>query len=87
MQIVIDISEELYDEIKQHSVPLPHLDVLCESVLNGTLLPKGHGRLIDASKLETHETFDGHCFVKIVYKDDIDDELTIIEADSGQERE
>ena len=51
MQIVINISEKLYDEIKRQSVPLPHVDVLCKSVLNGTPLPEGHGRLIDADAL------------------------------------
>lgn len=51
MKIVINITEKLYDEIKRQSVPLPHVDVLCESVLNGTPLPKGHGDLIDRGEL------------------------------------
>ena len=45
MQIVIELNEELYDYMKS----LPYNTILEMIVLNGTPLPKGHGRLIDAS--------------------------------------
>jgi hypothetical protein len=48
MQIVIDIPEETYEYWKNHS----HEYVLAEAIKNGTPLPKGHGRLIDADALE-----------------------------------
>lgn len=43
MQIVIDIPDEKYKR-------LPYIDIfsLREYIENGTLLPTGHGRLIDA---------------------------------------
>jgi hypothetical protein len=48
MQIVIDIPEETYEYWKNHSYEY----VLAETIKNGTLLSKGHGRLIDADALE-----------------------------------
>lgn len=57
MQIVIDIPEEEYQTYINHteaildaSIPLVHQDLL-RAVINGTPLPKGHGRLIDADVL------------------------------------
>lgn len=44
-------------------------------------IPKGHGRLIDADKLESHEEFDGYGFTKSVYADDISNVPTILEAE------
>ena len=55
-------------------------DIL-DAVRNGTPLPKGHGRLIDADILESHDEYDGQGFTKSVYKDDIDNAPTIIEAE------
>lgn len=45
MQMVIDISEDLYNECKRLG---DKRDTLFEAIRNGTPLPKGHGRLIDA---------------------------------------
>lgn len=45
MQIVIDIPEEAYDFIKRTGY---HTQSLYEAIKNGTPLPKGHGRLVDA---------------------------------------
>lgn len=53
MQIVIEIDEETYKDIKKGKVYSSIRDVPQESVLaiaNGTPLPEGHGRLIDADK-------------------------------------
>lgn len=55
MQIVIDIDEETYKDIKRGKIYSSYRDVPQESVLaiaNGTPLPKGHGRLIDADALK-----------------------------------
>lgn len=50
MQIVIDIPNKIKETIdmgqgeKEYNIPT----WLCHSITNGTPLPKGHGRLIDA---------------------------------------
>ena len=88
MQIVIDIPEELYDEIKHYG----NISVIHKAVLDGTPLPKGHGRLIDAdaedlqSELWTFTRYTGideapyenACLV-------LDKAPTILEADGGDE--
>ena len=51
MKIVIDIDEETYADIKKGKVYSSYRDVPQESILaiaNGTQLPKGHGKLMDA---------------------------------------
>jgi len=52
-----------------------------QAIINGIPLPKGHGRLKDVDRLESHDEYDGQGFTKSVYKDDIDNLPTIIEAD------
>ena len=55
MQIVINIDDEDYDNITLTGGNIINLGVLLdlrEAVRNGTPLPKGHGRLIDADALE-----------------------------------
>ena len=47
MQIVIDISEGAYNYIKANGVRIPY-HKLIDVIKDGTPLPKGHGRLIDA---------------------------------------
>ena len=49
MQIVIDIPEETYYFIETH---FRNENVVDKAIVNGTLLPKGHGRLIDVDALE-----------------------------------
>ena len=54
MQIVIDINEDTYKDIKKGKVYSSICDVPQESVLaiaNGIPLPKGHGRIGDLDKL------------------------------------
>lgn len=56
IELVIRISEEDYESIKDDvkkflSMPSHKVPVLYEAVNNGTLLPKGHGDLIDAGVL------------------------------------
>ena len=44
MQIVIDIPEEIYEEIKTtKSIYRTGAKVLCNAIVNGIPLPKGHG--------------------------------------------
>lgn len=52
MQIVIDICEYTYKGIlKGKEVDIDETEVI-NAVKNGVVLPKGHGRLIDADELE-----------------------------------
>lgn len=51
MQIVIDIDKDYY-EILKHEVEHGHDFKPYNLIANGTPLPKGHGRLIDADKLK-----------------------------------
>ena len=44
IELVIKIPEETYEYWKEHK----HEYILAEAIANGTPLPKGHGRLIDA---------------------------------------
>lgn len=49
MQIVIDISEDLYVKIKRQGyVHTAYADKVGKVISNGTPLPEGYGRLIDA---------------------------------------
>lgn len=50
MQIVIEITDRMYEAIKQDRVPID----IGRFIKKGTPLPKGHGRLIDADKCIRH---------------------------------
>jgi hypothetical protein len=89
MQIVINLDDKLYNRIK-YLEPRANsmLDELMRSVQNGTLLPKGHGRLIDADEILNHahieEDEDGDIFVKKWYcieKDVFDNALVLIDGE------
>ena len=51
IELVIKIEEETYNRIMNGWMPLHKAVNLMENVQKGTPLPKGHGRLIDADKL------------------------------------
>ena len=55
MQIVIEIDDEMYEKVIKTNVVYVLEDVDCilieNAIANGTPLPKGHGRLIDADRL------------------------------------
>ena len=55
MQIVIDIPEEKYNYVKKQ-VEERIDNPLKLYIANGTALPKGHGRLIDADRIITEAT-------------------------------
>lgn len=76
MQIVIDIPNEKYKR-------LPYIDIfsLREYIENGTVLPKGHGRLIDADVL-VDGMEDNYEFCEAVNATP-----TIIEADKAESEE
>ena len=49
MKVVVEISERAYEAIKEHG--MKDIWGIGEAIVNGTILPKGHGRLIDADLL------------------------------------
>ena len=95
MQIVIDVPNWLYNAIMECKEP-QYSKSLGDAVRDGTPLPKGHGRLIDADELKTFSyevlidtdnpnTADGLSACNGIVEDDIDLAQTIIEADTESE--
>lgn len=96
MQIVIEISEERYQDIQRIAeVQTGKRMLTCEQIIaNGTPLPKGHGRLIDADALEQEMIIaegkaEGGCDYYMAdtidrAKEYIIDSETIIEADKAE---
>lgn len=90
MKIVIDIPEDVkkaFDEATKDDLYGCYYDansVVGKAIKNGTPLPKGHGRLIDADALEECKeimnTITGESKY-VVRMDDIRDMPTIIKAD------
>jgi len=83
MQIVIDIDEEQYNTIKSdlyNTFPVEMKKWGLEAIRNGTPLPKGHGRLIDADAL----IFNADYYEPLISKRDFDFAPTIIEADKAE---
>ena len=82
MKLVIDIPEEQYLLIRHYQDIAPNkTHSLAMSIINGTPLPKGHGRLIDADALWKKWVFDA------IGKQEIDEAPTIIEADKESDEQ
>lgn len=83
MEILIDIPDNVYNDIKSGK------NIITNISLNGTPLPKGHGKLVDVEQAKKflyeeiellHDDGLYDCFSRII--DDMYNELhTIIEAD------
>ena len=86
MQIVINIDDEDYDDITltgENTINLGVLLDLREAVRNGTPLPKGHGRLVDADEIDNN-IYDLTRSMDLNYgqiSEGVDTAPTIIEAD------
>lgn len=77
MEIVIDISEKIYDTIMADVMPTEEqMSAIVTRVYQGTPLPKNHGRLIDADKLQRTD--------HIVLESTVDNAPTIIEAEGSE---
>lgn len=92
MQIVIDISEEMYNFACNYPEKVLAGYSLC--IKNGIPLPKGHGRLIDADRLvpDCQEDFvyyddDEHNVFTAVGIAQIECADTILEADKSEGEE
>ena len=98
MQIVIDIPERIVINIKDYcdmsiAEAKEILPIILNAIHNGTLIPEGHGRLIDADKTISKICgracgchleecgLDKHCF-SVAW---IESAPTIIEADTESE--
>lgn len=85
-QIVINISDGTYNRCKNERVGLLPFDIpeVCDAIKNGTPLPKGHGRLIDADEIQFENAeFDTYGDYSRAF-DALDYAPTIIEADKTE---
>lgn len=81
MKIVINITEEIYKNLQERSTEIQAEGCVLENaVLNGTPLPKGHGRLIDENNLWFEDIDDISC----VTQRNVENTLTIVEADKAE---
>ena len=88
MQIVIDISKEKYDMVRNKTYCGIYDAVIYKAIANGTVLPKGHGDLIDKNKLSKKKQYlfktDNGAFPKsewFIKADDLFSAKAIIRAD------
>lgn len=92
MQIVINVPEKLVCEGFERPFTEEEKNILIKAIGNGIPLPKGHGRLIDADKLQDNisrdkrEAFTKHqVWLKAsIYNPDA---RTIIRADKAESEE
>lgn len=87
MKLIIDISDNIYNHIKKYrKIFDSEYAYIVNSVVNGTPLPKGHGRLIDADWVKN--TLDIYVLNEyngqFIRRSDIDSIPTIIEADKEE---
>ena len=83
IELVVKIPEEDWEFIKEADGCRWSRAIL-DGVINGTPLPKGHGRLIDADDIRVIELEDSLHIIRHYKGDEIDffiDAPTIIEAD------
>lgn len=85
IELVIKIPEKTYNYV-QHMGSIPMLDTqqVANAILDGTPLPKGHGRLIDADDIRVIELEDSVHIIRHEKGDEVDVYIsapTIIEAD------
>jgi hypothetical protein len=86
MQVVINVSEARFRDIQRIAevqLESNHFKTAEQIIANGTPLPKGHGRLIDADKLEPRDISPEAWYSPMWGFElvDIEDAPTIIEAD------
>jgi hypothetical protein len=93
MQIVINISEDDYNGLKRKDgFDDMFLNCYEKAIINGTQLPKGHGRLIDADAIPKQielkgflEQDNAHLVTIGRVKEALDNAPTIIKADRSDE--
>ena len=87
MQVVIDIPEETYyATLEREQLAICNDNDIYKWIKNGTPLPKGHGRLIDADVLLKYSVLLKYRY-KAISLIHVIKELTVLEADKEQESE
>ena len=88
MQIVIDIPEDRYEDTKRiASVQMNYRTPTIEQIVaNGTPLPKGHGRLIDAEIFSHNVVKYSHQSTKTIGQA-LADTPSIVEADKERDND
>ena len=89
MQLIINISESMLNELRTCKFPIQDAYRLCAAIENGTPLPKGHGDLIDTKKIIVKPKYMQNCMGEVVIRAEdlariIADTPTIIEADKDR---
>ena len=82
MHIVIDLSEYHLEWIRnKYGIPSEIETIVAESIVNGTILPEGHGRLVDVNdcKMVCDKYYKDYAY--ILHLDDTDKVPTIVEAE------
>lgn len=89
MKLIIDIPEELFNIAKDGMLNEIQSMFICGSVTQGTPLPKGHGRLIDAREYENSirkHYFDNSTVIRCT-EIALDNAPTIIESYKAESEE
>jgi hypothetical protein len=89
IELVVKISKEDYERLKEYKkAPFCSLTSRAyEAIANGTPLPKGHGRLIDADEMKTMKNIQSANFNAVeLIRYWIDNQITIIEADKEDKK-
>ena len=88
MQIVIDIPEEEYRCV-QITGCIGNKTCISNAIMNGTLIPKGHGRIVDISQIEYLKALHDANFGYITWSEAIkqikNSAPTLVEADTESE--
>ncbi len=95
MKIVIDIPKEVYEDCRDYIVDkdqcYPYSDfMLREIIRNGTVLPKGHGRLLILDEAEAKKCFTNFDFSSLNWISEVAISmvtLKILEADKEDNNE
>lgn len=88
MQIVINIPKEIYETL--NGIPMENISLLdlLDAVRAGVVLPKGHGRLIDADKLldalRSNVAVVEYSGIEKA-EDDLEESPTVLDADKENE--
>lgn len=85
VEVVIRINKDEYNFMKHfYEIRAFSGHYIAKQIVNGTVLPKGHGRLIDADAINIHDVSPAYGMeVYGITQDDIEYEPTVIEADRG----
>ena len=65
MELIIKISEDSYKATCNGYMLPPDVENVVQGIKNGTPLPKGHGRLIDADKLNPDSDYEDGIFYAV----------------------